>query len=209
MPADRAPSVLITGIHSELGFAVSHRFRREGWFVIGCDHGTTSGRNARVHVSADLTQEADCARAAKRAALLGNGIDAIVNCADVRLGGPVDEFGSQAWDVMMDVNAKSVFLLATAAMPHLAESHGTIVVVAPDPDGAGAEEHAVYDASRAAVIGLATSLATELEPRNIAVRLVESESRTVPEWADATAELVWAVAGFDAEGHELSFAHAH
>ncbi len=75
MPADRAPSVLITGIHSELGFAVSHRFRREGWFVIGCDHGTTTGRNARVHISADLTEEADCARAARRASLLGNGID--------------------------------------------------------------------------------------------------------------------------------------
>ncbi len=209
MPADRAPSVLITGIHSELGFAVSHRFRREGWFVIGCDHGTTTGRNARVHVSADLTQEADCARAARRASLLGNGIDVIVNCADVRLGGPVDEFGSQAWDVMMDVNAKSVFLLATAAMPYLEEAHGTIVVVAPEPDGAGADEHAVYDASRAAVIGLTTSLATELEPRNIHVRLVESAPRTTAEWADATAEQVWAAAGFDAEGHELSFAHAH
>ena len=66
MPADRAPSVLITGIHSELGFAISHRFRREGWFVIGCDHGTTTGRNARVHVSADLTHEEDCRRAAAR-----------------------------------------------------------------------------------------------------------------------------------------------
>ena len=66
MPADRAPSVLITGIHSDLGFAVSHQFRREGWFVIGCDHGTTTGRNARVHISADLTQESDCARAAAR-----------------------------------------------------------------------------------------------------------------------------------------------
>lgn len=209
MPADRAPSVLITGIHSELGFAVSHRFRREGWFVIGCDHGTATGRNARVHVSADLTQEADCVRAARRAAQLGNGIDVIVNCADVRLGGPVDEFGSQAWDVMMDVNAKSVFLLATAAIPYLAESHGAIVVVAPEPDGAGAQEHAVYDASRAAVIGLSTSLSTELEPRHIAVRLVASEPRTVTDWADGTAELVWAAAGFDAEGHELSFAHAH
>jgi NAD(P)-dependent dehydrogenase (short-subunit alcohol dehydrogenase family) len=205
MPADRAPSVLITGIHSELGFATSHRFRREGWFVIGCDHGTSTGRNARVHISADLTEEADCARAARRASLLGNGIDVIVNCADVRLGGPVDEFGSQAWDVMMDVNAKSVFLLATAAMPYLEETHGAIVVVAPEPGGAGSQEHAVYDASRAAVIGLATSLATELEPRSIHVRLVESVPRTEAEWADATAELVWTAAGFPSGVH----AHSH
>jgi short-subunit dehydrogenase len=67
----------------------------------------------------------------------------------------------------------------------------------------------VYDASRAAVIGLATSLAAELAPRQVHVRLVESEPRTTDKWADATAELVWAAAGFDAEGNELSFAHAH
>lgn len=205
MPADRAPSVLITGIHSELGFAVSHRFRREGWFVIGCDQGTTTGRNARVHISADLTQEPECARAAARAAELGNGIDCIVNCADVRLGGPVDEFGSQAWDVMMAVNAKSVFLLSTAAMPYLEETHGAIVVVAPEPDGAGEQQHAVYDASRAAVTGLATSLATELAPRGIHVHLVTSQSRTTVDWADATAELVWSAVGFPSGVH----AHSH
>jgi NAD(P)-dependent dehydrogenase (short-subunit alcohol dehydrogenase family) len=205
MPADRAPSVLITGIHSELGFAVSHRFRREGWFVIGCDHGTTTGRNARVHISADLTQETECARTAARASALGNGIDCIVNCADVRLGGPVDEFGSQAWDVMMAVNAKSVFLLSTAAMPYLEETHGAIVVVAPEPDGAGEHEHAVYDASRAAVVGLATSLATELAPRDIHVHLVTSQSRTTDDWADVTAEQVWSACGFPSGVH----AHSH
>ena len=147
MPADRAPSVLITGIHSDHGFAVSHRFRREGWFVIGCDQGTTTGRNARVHITADLTSEDDCRRAAARAAALGNGIDCIVNCADVRVDGPVDAFGSQAWDVMMDVNAKSVFLLATAAMPYLSELHGAIVSIVPGPETAGADRSPVADSS--------------------------------------------------------------
>jgi NAD(P)-dependent dehydrogenase (short-subunit alcohol dehydrogenase family) len=209
MPADRAPSVLITGIHSDHGFALSHRFRREGWFVIGCDQGTTTGRNARVHISADLTSEADCRRAAARASALGNGIDCVVNCADVRLDGPVDEFGAQAWDVMMDVNAKSVFLVSTAAMPYLEERHGSIVAIAPGPMGAGAPEHAVYDASRAAVIALMTSLTSELAARGIQVHLVLPDDDRSPLSADEIADRVWAVTGFDSEGHELSFAHAH
>ena len=209
MPADRAPSVLITGIHSEHGFAISHRFRREGWFVIGCDQGTTTGRNARVHITADLTKEEDCRRAAARAARLGNGIDCVVNLADVHLDGPVEEFGSQAWDVMMDVNVKSVFLLSTACMPYLEELHGTIVAVAPGIDAQAGAEHAVHDASRAAVIALMTSMTDELARHGIHVHVVRPDEDGRMLDADDVAERVWAVAGFDSEGHELSFAHAH
>lgn len=209
MPADRAPSVLITGIHSEHGFAISHRFRREGWFVMGCDQGTTTGRNARAHISGDLTSEEDCRRVAARAAKLGNGIDCVVNCADIHLDGPVEEFGSRAWDVMMDVNVKSVFLLSTACMPYLEELHGAIVAVAPGLDSSTGAEHAVHDASRAAVIALMTSLTDELAQHGIHVHVVrpDDEGRRIS--ADEVADRVWAAAGFDAEGHELSFAHSH
>ena len=209
MPADRAPSVLITGIHSDHGFAISHRFRREGWFVVGCDQGTTTGRNARAHITADLTREEDCRRAAARAAKLGNGIDCVVNCADVRLDGPVEEFGSQAWDVMMDVNVKSVFLLSTACMPYLEELHGSIVAVAPAVDAEPGAEHAVHDASRAAVIALMTSMTDELAGHGITVHVLRPDDDGQPLSADEVADRVWAAAGFDSEGHELSFAHSH
>jgi len=209
MPADRAPSVLITGIHSDHGFAISHQFRREGWFVIGCDQGTATGRNARVHITADLTDEQDCRRAAKRAAKLGNGLDCIVHCADVRLDGPVEEFGSSAWDVMMDVNVKSVFLMSTACMPYLEELHGCMVAVAPGLDTSTGAEHAVHDASRAAVIALMDSLTAELAEHGIHVHIVLPDEQGRPLDADEVASQVWAAAGFDSEGHELSFAHAH
>ncbi len=209
MPADRAPSVLITGIHSDHGFAISHQFRKEGWFVVGCDQGSHVGRNARAHITADLTDEADCRRAAARAAALGNGIDCIVNCADVHADGPVEEFGSRAWDVMMDVNAKSVFLLATAAMPFLEEMHGSIVAVAPGLDATAGPEHAVHDATRAAVIALMQALTEELSHHDIHVHVVlpDEDGRMLA--PDEIAGRVWAAAGFDSEGHELSFAHAH
>lgn len=208
MPADRAPSVLITGIHSDHGFAISHLFRREGWFVIGCDQGTHTGRNARVHITADLTDEADCQRAARRAARLGNGLDCIVHCADIQVDGPIEEIGSSAWDVMMDVNVKSVFLMSKACMPYLEELHGSIVAIAPSLAGS-ASEHAVHDATRAAVIALMGSLTDELAAHGIHVHVVrpDEDGRALSD--DAVAERVWALTGFDSEGHELSFAHAH
>lgn len=209
MPADRAPSVIVTSIHSDIGFAVSHWFRKEGWFVIGCDQGTTTGRNARVHIQADLTQEQDCQRVARRAAKLGNGIDCVVSIADVRMDGPVEEFGSQAWDVMMDVNVKSAFLLSTACMPYLEDLHGCIVAVAPSAALTEGSEHAVHDASRAAVIALMTSLTEELARHGITVHVVTPDNDGPPSSPDDVAQRVWAAAGFDSEGHELSFAHAH
>lgn len=208
MPADRAPSVLITGIHSDHGFAISHRFRKEGWFVMGCDQGTAVGRNARAHITADLTDEADCQRAAKRAARLGNGLDCIVHCSDVRLDGPIEEIGSSAWDVMMDVNVKSVFLMSKACMPHLEALNGSMVAVAPGLESTDAE-HAVHDATRAAVITLMDSLAAELASHGIHVHVVRPDEDGASISADDVAERVWAVAGFDSEGNELSFAHSH
>ena len=209
MPADRAPSVLITGIHSDHGFAISHRFRKEGWFVVGCDQGSHVGRNARAHITADLTDEADCRRAAQQAADLGNGIDCIVNCADLHADGPVEEFGSGAWDVMMDVNVKSVFLLATSSMPYLEEMHGRIVAVAPGLGSTAGPEHAVHDATRAAVIGLMASLTDELARHDIQVHVVLPDDSGRLLSADQVADRVWAAAGFDREGRELSFAHSH
>jgi NAD(P)-dependent dehydrogenase (short-subunit alcohol dehydrogenase family) len=209
MPADRSPSVLITGIHSAAGFVISHRFRSEGWFVVGCDQGTTTGRNARVHLTADLTVEEECRRAVAKAADLGNGLDCVVNIAEIRMDGPVDEVGSGAWDVMMDVNAKSMFLLAAAALPHLQEMHGTIVSVAPAPRTDAVGEQAVYEASRAALLALVGSLSTELAPRHVHVHLVESVEDGRELSAKEVADRVWAVAGADEEGHIRSFAHAH
>lgn len=208
MPADRAPSVLITGIHSEHGFAISHRFRKEGWFVMGCDQGTHVGRNARAHITADLTDEADCQRTAKSAARLGNGLDCIVHCSDVRLDGPIEEIGSSAWDVMMDVNVKSVFLMSKACMPYLEALHGTMVAVAPGLQDTDAD-HAVHDATRAAVIALMDSLTAELSTHGIHVQVVRPDEGGASISADEVAERVWAVAGFDSEGNEMSFAHSH
>lgn len=208
MPADRAPSVLITGIHSDHGFAISHRFRKEGWFVMGCDQGTHVGRNARAHITADLTDEADCQRAAKRAARLGNGLDCIVHCSDVRLDGPIEEIGSSAWDVMMDVNVKSVFLMSKACMPYLEALHGSMVAVAPGIQSTEAD-HAVHDATRAAVIALMDSLTSELSAHGIHVHVVRPDEGGASISADEVAERVWAVAGFDSEGNEMSFAHSH
>ena len=207
MPADRSPSVLITGIHSEPGFAISHRLRKEGWFVVGCDQGSLPGRNARAHITADVTDEADCQRAVTIASDLGNGLDCVVTCAEVRVDGPVDEFTGPEWDVMMDVNAKSVFLLARAAVPYLAETHGTIVAVVPGRPGQS--EHAVFDASRAAMTSLVGSLESELSTRSIHVAMIEPDQGSAVLSAEQVADAVWASVCRDEDGHIRSFAHAH
>ncbi len=194
MPADRAPAVLITGINTDLGFALSHRFRREGWFVIGTDLGRMCGRNARVHICADLTSAKDCEDVAYRSAFHGSGLDCVITCSESRLTGPAADVGSADWDFMMDVNAKSVYLLATACVPYLEEFHGSVVAVAADPAENGLAEHAAYDASKAAVRAMAHSLAQEVAPLGVTVTTVSPEDPSGrPIDPDEVAERVWAV----------------
>ena len=66
----------------------------------------------------------------------------------------------------------------------------------------------MHDASRAAVIALMTSLTEELASHGIHVHVVVPDNGGTLT-ADEVADRVWSAAGFDSEGHELSFAHAH
>jgi NAD(P)-dependent dehydrogenase (short-subunit alcohol dehydrogenase family) len=79
--------------------------------------------------------------------------------------------------------------------------------VAPGPDAAAS--HAVFDATRAAVIALLTSLAAELAPRGVHVHVIAADEAGRALSADEVADRVWAVAGVDDDGHIRSFAHAH
>ena len=108
----------------------------------------------------------------------------------------------------MDVNVKSVFLMSKACMPYLEEVHGSIVAIAPSLAGRESE-HAVHDATRAAVIALMAALTDELAAHGIHVHVVRPDDDSRPLSDDEVAGRVWSVAGFDSEGHELSFSHSH
>lgn len=126
------------------------------------------------YVTADLTDEqavADCV--AEIVARYGR-IDILINVAGgFKMGTPVHETPLQTWEFMLNLNARTVFLMSRAVIPHLlAQEKGKIVSVAARAGLEGAANMAPYVVSKSAVIRLTESMAAELKDHNINVNCI-------------------------------------
>ena len=116
MPAHHGPSVLVTGIHSAIGEYLGSEFMGHGWFVVGADSSPRTSHFARAHVQTDLTDVDSYSRAVRRAALLGNGLDCVVNTDEV----PV--FGEQGEAFVRAAFAQALVEMSGSVVNVLAEA---------------------------------------------------------------------------------------
>ena len=116
MPAHHGPSVLVTGIHSAIGEYLGSEFMGHGWFVVGADSSRRTSHFARAHVQTDLTGVDSYSRAVRRAALLGNGLDCVVNTDEV----PV--FGEQGEAFVRAAFAQALVEMSGSVVNVLAEA---------------------------------------------------------------------------------------
>ncbi len=101
-------------------------------------------------------------------------IDCLANVAGgFKMGPPVHETSVADWNFMLEMNAKSVFLMCRAVIPHMLEKNkGKIVNVAARAATEGKAKMATYCVSKAAVITLTQSLAAEHKMNNINVNCI-------------------------------------
>ena len=130
------------------------------------------GRRA-VTAVADVSSKAEvAAMVARTLAELGT-IDALVNNAGILIAATVETLPEDAWDAVMDVNAKGVFLVTQAVLPAMkAQGYGRICTIASIGGKHGAPEQAHYSASKAAVMGFTRVLAQEVGPFGITANCV-------------------------------------
>jgi NAD(P)-dependent dehydrogenase (short-subunit alcohol dehydrogenase family) len=101
-------------------------------------------------------------------------IDALVNTAGgYRAGTPVHQTPLSDWDLMLNLNAKSVFITCRAVIPQMLEQgSGKIVNIASRAALGGDANHAAYSASKTAVVRLTESLAQEVKVSGLNVNCV-------------------------------------
>jgi len=101
-------------------------------------------------------------------------IDCLANIAGgFKMGPAVHETPVSDWDFIMNMNAKSVFLMCRAVIPHMLKmDKGKIVNVAARAATEGKAKMAPYCVSKAAVITLTQSLAAEHKFNNINVNCI-------------------------------------
>jgi dihydroanticapsin dehydrogenase len=130
-------------------------------------------------IKVDVSQEASVQAFIERAAAELGGLDVLVQNAGLLRAGPVTEFSAADWDTVFAVNARSQFLGAKYAVPHLRKSgKGSIINTSSLAGKRGGGGVTAYSASKGAVIAFGTALALELAPHNIRVNTI------CPGWVD-------------------------
>ncbi|MEJ2678512.1 MAG: SDR family oxidoreductase [Gemmatimonadota bacterium] len=175
--------VIITGVggRGQVGYALAEAFLAEGARLVITGRSTEVETRARelsakgvvIGVVADLMQPADAERVAAMARERLGGLDALVNAVGgLRVIRPLAETSVEEWDDEIDRNARTTFVMCTAALPLLRQSRGAIVNFA-SPAGleAGANVGA-YSAGKAGVIAVTQAMAKEEKANGVRVNAV-------------------------------------
>jgi NAD(P)-dependent dehydrogenase (short-subunit alcohol dehydrogenase family) len=160
--------VLVTGVSGALGSAVAAAFDGAGATVCGADVVAPGEDEALVDPATvefyetDATEEASVRETVAAVVDERGRIDAVCNIAGTwRGGGPIHETDVEEFDMLFDVNLKSMFLTSKHSLPHLRETEGAVVSVSARSSLEGGEGDGPYRASKAGVRLLTETIAEE------------------------------------------------
>lgn len=126
-----------------------------------------------VGVLADVSDQSEARRLAAEAIDGLGHVDVVVNNAGILKLAPIDDLTPAVWDQVFAVNARGVFLVTQAFLPHLkARRYGRVVNVASLAARTGAPGQSHYAASKSAVAGFTRVSAMEFGPFGITVNAV-------------------------------------
>lgn len=175
---------LITGGTGNLGQAVTLAFYQAGAMLVPVDR--SAGRlevlypglagSARTYLAegVDVTDPATVEQAVQETLRRFGKIDILVNTVGgYRAGTPVHETPVETWDFMMNLNARSAFVMSRAVIPvMLKQGRGKIVNVSASSALKGGANSAAYAASKSAVARLTESMAEEYKRQGINVNAI-------------------------------------
>jgi NAD(P)-dependent dehydrogenase (short-subunit alcohol dehydrogenase family) len=161
-----------------------------------------AGRRATTIV-ADVGKPDDCRAIVDHAAATFGRVDVLVNMASIYRSTPLESMTAAYWDTDIDVNLRSAFLCAHAALPHMRTGGGGRIVNVADwlarsgrPNYKGFTS---YYVAKAGVVALTESLALEGAADNILVNAIAPGPIVAP--PDMTPEEVAEVAAATPVGH--------
>lgn len=181
-------SALVTGGSSGIGLAVARMLREEGYELTLVARQPEKLAAAAEEVGAEalaanLAQEEECLRTVAAHAERHGGLDVLVHCAGVGVGGSFASLDTKRLDLQLDVNLRATLLVTREALPLLRASKGWIVTLASIAGTIPVPGLAVYGATKAALVSFTSSLnreeaangvrATAICPAFVATRMTD------------------------------------
>jgi len=150
---------LVTGASGAFGSALRAELHRRGWAVAGLDLKADDGDGEVI--ACDVTDDEAVPRAVATACQRLGGLDVLVNNAGI--GGPASAGEPPDDHVrrMIDVNLLGAWRVTAAAIDHLVESRGRVVLIGSRMSFIGLPLGAAYGVSKRALTAYADALRAE------------------------------------------------
>jgi len=182
--------VFISGGARGIGYMIAHAFVTGGARVIissrdekACKKAsedlTKIGPGSCYYISGDLSKDDECNRVAEELSKKESQLDVLVNNSGANWGGDIETYPGSAFDKVLALNVKSVFLLTRNLMPLLEKAAentkkpaSVINIGSIDGVRAPSLETYAYSASKSAVHQLTRVMAGHLAKRSIKVNAI-------------------------------------
>ncbi len=160
---------VVTGASGALGSATVDRFREAGATVCAVDvvspeeDDSLLDPDEGVHFyEADLTDETAVDTLVDEIVDDHGRIDHLLNIAGTWRGGdPIEDTDESEFDLLMNVNLKTAFLVSKHALPHLTETNGAIVSISARSSLEGGSGDGPYRITKAGIRLLTETIAEE------------------------------------------------
>jgi NAD(P)-dependent dehydrogenase (short-subunit alcohol dehydrogenase family) len=198
---------IVTGVASGIGRGTAILFAQEGARVVGGDINSAGGNttmeeirsqgNQAFFLQTDVTQSNDVRALVAAAVKTYGGVDILFSNVGVVIGNLVADISEEEWDQVMAVNLKSMFLCCKYVIPEMRKRGKGSIVLTSSANGLIAEPALTsYCATKAAIIGMVRSIATDYGKDNIRINCVcPTYTRTplVENWINSgvDATLTW------------------
>ncbi len=131
------------------------------------------GKGKAEYVVTDMTNRDQVKKLAQRAEELFGKVDILFNNAGTNVPQPCDQITDEVWDKLIELNFTSCMAMTRAVVPGMKQRKwGRIIYTASILATTGNPDRAAYCGTKAALVGMAHSQATELGPYGITVNCI-------------------------------------
>jgi NAD(P)-dependent dehydrogenase (short-subunit alcohol dehydrogenase family) len=184
-------TVVLSGGGRGIGAAAAQRFAREGADVLLVARTSSEIDAVAAQISAgggkswahaaDVSDPVAVESAVGAARERWGRIDVLVNCAGIDHDSPFLDFPDDEWHRVIGVNLTGSFLMAQRVARVMADTSGGAIVHISSIDAYGADGNQVaYNASKAGLLGLSRTMATELARHGIRSNVVSPGYTATP-----------------------------
>ena len=178
--------VIVTGGAYGIGRATALEFAREGAAVVIADIDPGAGKAIATRlrelgpggllVEADVSQSDACRRVISETVTAFGGVDVLFNNVGIQAPSSyqnVEDTPEETWDLIMDVNLKSYYLMSKYAIPEMRRRGGGAIINTASVQGLQSQKLVpAYAASKGGILSLTRNMALDYASENIRVLAV-------------------------------------